>query len=94
TPEVWAIGLRNPFRWSFDRVTGDMWIGDVGQNAKEEINFREAGSPGANYGWPCYEGTIQNININPLCDPPGKVAPVFEYNNPGEGRSVIGGYVY
>ncbi len=94
TPEIWAIGLRNPFRWSFDRVTGDMWIGDVGQNAKEEINFREAGSSGANYGWRCYEGTIQNMDINPLCDPPGKVAPVFEYNNPGEGSSVIGGYVY
>ena len=94
TTELWAIGLRNPFRWSFDRSTGDIWIGDVGEGQKEEVNFREAGSSGANYGWRCYEGTVQNAAIDPLCDPPGKISPVFEYNNPGEGRSVVGGYVY
>ena len=94
TMELWAIGLRNPFRWSFDRSTGDIWIGDVGQGKKEEVNFREAGSSGANYGWRCYEGTVQNTDVDPLCDPPGKVAPVFEYDNPDEGSSVVGGYVY
>ena len=70
TTELWAIGLRNPFRWSFDRSTGDIWIGDVGQGEKEEVNFREAGSSGANYGWPCYEGTIKNTNADPPCDAP------------------------
>ena len=53
---IWAYGLRNPFRWSFDRLTGDMWIGDVGQGAKEEVNFRPGTSIGGeNYGWRCYE---------------------------------------
>ena len=55
--EIYALGLRNPFRWSFDRETHDMWIGDVGQNNWEEINFRASGSTaGVNYGWRCYEG--------------------------------------
>lgn len=94
TTGQWAIGLRNPFRWSFDRLTGDIWIGDVGQGEKEEVNFREAGSSGANYGWRCFEGTVQNTDVDPLCDPPGKVMPVFEYDNPDAGSSVIGGYVY
>jgi glucose/arabinose dehydrogenase len=94
TIEQWAIGLRNPFRWSFDRLTGDIWIGDVGQGQKEEVNFREAGSSGANYGWPCYEGTIKNADADPPCDPPERVTPVFEYDNPDEGSSVVGGYVY
>src|SRR5436190_8054326 len=57
--EIWAMGLRNPFRWSFDRRTYDMWIADVGQGAREEINFRKAGTTkGINYGWRCYEGKI------------------------------------
>lgn len=94
TTELWAIGLRNPFRWSFDRSTGDVWIGDVGQGKKEEVNFRETGSSGANYGWRCYEGTVQNTDVDPVCDPPGKVIPVFEYDNPEDGSSVVGGYVY
>ena len=55
--EIWALGLRNPFRWSFDRLTHDMWIADVGQGVREEINFRKAGeTKGINYGWRCYEG--------------------------------------
>ena len=55
--EIWAMGLRNPFRWSFDRQTHDIWIGDVGQDAWEEIDYRAAGSTGGvNYGWRCYEG--------------------------------------
>src|SRR6187549_3056694 len=56
TPTVVDIGLRNPFRWSFDKNTGDAWIGDVGQDSWEEINFKPAGSSGLNFGWDCYEG--------------------------------------
>ncbi len=60
--EIWALGLRNPWRFSFDRMTGDLWIADVGQNASEEINFQPAGSQGGeNYGWRCYEG-LQPFN--------------------------------
>ena len=97
-PEVWALGLRNPFRWSFDRNTGDIWIGDVGQNSKEEINFRALGTSGANYGWACIEGTENNASSSSDadCEPlrAVDVLPMMEYNNPAEGRSVIGGYVY
>lgn len=94
---IWARGLRNPYRWSFDRLTGDMWIGDVGQDAKEEINYRPGSSTGGeNYGWRCFEGSIRNPNSSvPACDAPGYVPPVFDYNKPSGGNSsVIGGYVY
>jgi glucose/arabinose dehydrogenase len=95
TPEIWAVGLRNPFRWSFDRATGDMWIGDVGQGLVEEVDFRAGGTSGANYGWRCFEGTIQNTDIIPLCSPAGTVVPVLQYPNPGVGSSAVtGGYVY
>lgn len=98
TPEIWATGLRNPFRWSFDRTTGDIWIGDVGQNLKEEINFRASGTSGANYGWVCMEGTLNNASAAPGeadCSGAGStVTPVLDYDIPSKGRSVIGGYVY
>ena len=58
TPTIVDIGLRNPFRWSFDKNTGDAWIGDVGQSAWEEIDFKPAGSSGLNFGWDCYEGNV------------------------------------
>jgi glucose/arabinose dehydrogenase len=92
---IWAYGLRNPFRWSFDRLTGDMWIGDVGQGAKEEVNFRAGSSTGGeNYGWRCYEGSIRTPGV-PACDPPNYFPPIFDYNNPASGSSsVVGGYVY
>lgn len=98
-PEVWAWGLRNPFRWSFDRATGDMWIGDVGQGLKEEVNFRQNGTSGANYGWPCFEANITNAGPPAAldCDSVGDVdiLPVFSYDNPPSGSSsVVGGYVY
>ena len=96
TPEIYAKGLRNPFRWSFDRLTGNMWIGDVGQSIKEEIDFLTASAgPGANFGWRCFEGTVQNTSVSPQCNPTGKITPVFEYNNPATSSSAVtGGYVY
>lgn len=98
TPEIWAMGLRNPFRWSFDRTTGDIWMSDVGQFLKEEINFWPLGTTGANYGWPCVEGA-DNYSTPPAnldCGPvrATDVVPVLAYDNPDDGRSVIGGYVY
>jgi glucose/arabinose dehydrogenase len=93
-PEVFAYGLRNPFRFSFDRATGDFTLGDVGQGAKEEIDFVPAGQlAGANFGWDCYEGTLKTASP---CDPPGAIAPAFEYDNPPDPdtpRAVTGGYV-
>ena len=93
--EIWALGLRNPWRFSFDRLTGDLWIADVGQNAWEEINFQPAGSPGGeNYGWRCYEG-FAAYNTNGCGDPAGYTQPVHVYpNNSSVGCSVTGGYVY
>ena len=85
--ETWAWGLRNPWRFSFDRETGLMWIGDVGQNAYEEI---DVGVAGANYGWPEMEG---NHCYTAGCEPALYQAPVYEYEQP-VGRSVTGGYVY
>jgi hypothetical protein len=104
TPAVWSLGLRNPFRFSFDRLTGDLWIGDVGQNAREEVDRAAAAGlgQGANYGWNCMEGGL----LGPATDEPecaanaGKfVPPVFEYPHldPGTGAAhgcaIIGGYV-
>ena len=89
-PELVASGLRNPWRFSFDRETGDLWIGDVGQGEVEEIDLLPAGRiEGANLGWPALEGTRPFRG-----DPPaGAVPPVFEYGR-SEGQSVVGGYVY
>lgn len=92
-PEVWAFGLRNPFRNSFDPATGNLWIGDVGQNAREEIDLMRASDAGANFGWNILEGTA-NFAGTPQ---PGLTPPVAEYAHgagPREGNSVTGGYVY
>jgi glucose/arabinose dehydrogenase len=89
-PEVWAYGLRNPWRFSFDRETGDLYIADVGQNAYEEINFQPADSEGGqNYGWDVYEGRhrYEGEEIE------GTTFPVVEYGR-SDGCSVSGGYVY
>jgi glucose/arabinose dehydrogenase len=89
-PEIWAYGLRNPWRFSFDRDTGDLWIADVGQSDREEVNRQEADSGGGeNYGWNRLEGTLEFEGEAP----PGAVPPVFEYGR-DEGSTVIGGYVY
>ena len=94
--EIWATGLRNPFRFSFDRQTGDLYIGDVGQNAVEEIDFQPASSAGGeNYGWRVFEGT-QCTGLGPAaCTPttPYKF-PLTQYGHTGGRCSVTGGYVY
>jgi hypothetical protein len=96
--EIWSYGLRNPFRSSFDRLTGDLWIGDVGQGAREEIDFQPASSIGAgNYGWRLREGLIQTPGSVGGAKPPGNVDPVYDYNrddDPFGGSVVSGGYVY
>ena len=79
---IWARGLRNPYRFSFDAVTGRMYIGDVGQTAVEEVN---AGSAGANYGWPLCEGP---------CGTPGMTNPIFSYPHGGRDAAITGGFVY
>ncbi len=92
--EIWAIGLRNPWRSSFDAWTGDLWIGDVGQYAWEEIDMQPVYSNGGeNYGWRCYEGDHPFNTAG--CGPIGNyVFPVFEYDHGGGRCSVSGGYVY
>ncbi len=92
-PEIWAYGLRNPWRFSFDRLTGDLYIADVGQSRREEIDFQPAGSAGGqNYGWRVMEGTLC---FNPAtCDPSPYVPPVAEYGHSSGNCAVIGGEVY
>lgn len=91
--EIWALGVRNPWRFSFDRLTGDLYIGDVGQNLWEEINFQPADSTGGeNYGWRLKEGNHCFIPAQG-CDPGGLTDPIFEYHH-SEGCSVTGGTVY
>jgi uncharacterized repeat protein (TIGR03806 family) len=90
SPEIWALGLRNPFRFSFDRQTGLLWAGDVGQNAIEEIDIITSG---ANYGWSRFEGTsLVNGGIT-LVGNGTHTPPVFQYNH-NFGFAIIGGYVY
>lgn len=91
--EIWAYGLRNPWRFSFDRETGDLYIADVGQNAWEEVNFQPADSPGGeNYGWRFMEG-FHCFNPSSGCPTEGLVLPVVEYDRVS-GKSITGGYVY
>lgn len=86
--EIWALGLRNPWRFSFDAATGDLWLADVGQDALEEVNRIVRGG---NYGWNLKEGTAC-YRADP-CDDPNLIDPVLEYGR-DEGRSITGGYVY
>jgi glucose/arabinose dehydrogenase len=91
--EVWAIGLRNPWRTSFDRLTGEFWVADVGQNQIEEINVIRPGAPGGeNLGWPIMEGA-RCFNAA-TCDQSGLTLPVIDYTHVGGNCSVTGGYVY
>ena len=89
--EIWAYGLRNPWRMSFDQATGDLYIGDVGQGEWEEIDYLPAGSPGgANFGWDHREGAHDFEGGGPQ----GMIDPIAEYSHPEGGCSVTGGYVY
>jgi glucose/arabinose dehydrogenase len=91
--EVWLFGLRNPFRNSFDRATGELWIGDVGQGAVEEIDRVQITQAGLNFGWPLFEGTQPLLGTNPA----GLTMPVTQYGHgsgPLQGNSVTGGFVY
>jgi len=89
--ENWAIGLRNPFRYTFD--AGQLYIADVGQNAREEIDVVSASASGLNYGWSIMEGTLC-LSIGGLCTTPGLTAPVYDYDHGGGRCAIIGGYVY
>ncbi|MBV9170041.1 MAG: PQQ-dependent sugar dehydrogenase [Chloroflexi bacterium] len=90
--EIWAYGLRNPWRFSFDRVAGDMWIGDVGDATWEEVNMLPAGyEGGANFGWPYYEGA--QCNVSEHCNDPDLIMPVVTYDH-NMNCAVMGGYVY
>jgi len=99
--EIWAFGLRNPWRNSFDRKTHDLVIADVGQSQREEINFVPAGTgAGANYGWRCFEGTLAFASSTTIscgsCSAPGcpKVFPAYEYAHSSGRCSLTGGYIY
>jgi glucose/arabinose dehydrogenase len=95
--EIWAYGLRNPYRASFDRENGDLWIGDVGQGRREEVNFIPADHPGGlNFGWRLREGSIASGQGGGP-KPPDAVDPIYEYehdNSESGGRVIFGGYVY
>ena len=94
TWQMVAVGLRNPWRFSFDRANGDLYIGDVGQGEWEEIDYRAAGAIGtvANYGWRAFEGRARYSNT--ALGPGELVSPVYVYNHGGNNCSVTGGYVY
>ncbi|HMN27082.1 MAG TPA: PQQ-dependent sugar dehydrogenase [Caldilineaceae bacterium] len=94
--EIWSLGWRNPFRFSFDRATGDMYYGDVGQGNREEVDYEPANTPGRNYGWNLCEGSQVYPEQNPaeLCPTNrGLTMPIFDYGR-GEGTTVTGGFVY
>lgn len=90
--EVWARGLRNPWRISFDRSTGALWIGDVGQGRREEVNRQEAGAGGRDYGWNIMEGSL--CYRTATCPLAGDTLPVTEYGHDAGNCSITGGYVY
>lgn len=96
-PEIWAYGLRNPWRFSFDRLTGDLWIGDVGQgptNPHEEVDYRPVSSVGGeNYGWRCFEGFGTNT-CGLTCSNYPTVLPILDYNHSSGRCAVTGGYRY
>jgi glucose/arabinose dehydrogenase len=93
--EIWALGFRNPWRFSFDRLTGDLYIGDVGQGGQEEIDFQPASSSGAeNYGWRILEGNACFEPSNNCTPPTNYSAPIATYTRDASCSSVTGGYIY
>jgi len=99
-PEIYHLGLRNPWRWSFDPHTGDMYIGDVGQNSWEEVSFAPAGAAGLNFGWKIMEGDACFSTAGctpgtfPLCNDPSFTDPIHTYSLSGTPCAVVGGVVY
>lgn len=92
--EIWSMGWRNPWRFSFDRETDEMWIADVGQNKWEEVNIEPSGQGGLNYGWKCYEG-LQEYDFSKCDNGTPFVTPIHVYDNKSDvGCSITGGYVY
>lgn len=89
-PEIWAYGVRNPWRWSFDRESGEMWVGEVGQGTWEEV---DRVVKGGNYGWRTCEGFHRRGNTTQLCNTPGLADPIVEHPR-SEAASITGGYVY
>jgi glucose/arabinose dehydrogenase len=93
-PEIWALGLRNPWRFSFDSLTGDLFIADVGQDSYEEVNFQRASSKGGeNYGWRKMEGNHCYIP-NADCNDGSLILPLIEYDHSLGNCSITGGYRY
>jgi len=90
--EIWTIGMRNPWRYSFDRVTGAQWVADVGQGTREEVDVISSG--GGNYGWRVYEGNLCTGNDPTLCNPANYIFPIFDYTHINGRCSITGGYVY
>ncbi len=90
--EIWALGLRNPWRMSFDSATAELYIGDVGQNQREEVDIQPAGAAGLNYGWKVFEGT--RCIVTALCGTFTHTLPVAEYSHDGGECSITGGFVY
>src|SRR5262249_11925884 len=89
--EIFSLGLRNPWRFSFDEFTGDLYVGDVGQGAREEVDVV---TRGGNYGWRVFEGTRCTNNDPSLCNPSAYIPPIAEYGHTGGRCSITGGYVY
>src|SRR5262249_12299500 len=92
-PEIWALGLRNPWRITFDRQTHDLMIADVGQSAEEEVDFQPAGVGGPDYQWPCKEGRL-SFNTSAACTVGTSTPPVLVYDHVNGNCAIIGGYRY
>ncbi len=93
-PEIWAFGLRNPFRCAFDRANGNLWIGDVGQNTREEIDIIPAGVGDRNFGWRCREGPLATPNIPAQTPVTPATEPIYNYPHTNGNAVITGGYVY
>jgi glucose/arabinose dehydrogenase len=92
--ELWAIGLRNPWQFNFDGATGDLYIADVGEVAREEVNRQPAGQGGVNYGWAVFEGSVCKAKDKAECRATGMTAPLIQYEHGLEECAIVGGYVY
>src|SRR5262245_26873324 len=91
---VWHFGLRNPWRWSFDRLTGVLWYGDVGEGLHEELDFQPAGAGGLNFGWHCMEGIVCTGLDGCTCFAPELTWPIHDYAHGNGDCAIIGGYAY